>query len=121
VQGQVEAGGKRGRLDQIVGQGWVLLGYDTDPATALTEEQRHQLARLDGITLRLCGPSGTGEVIDVEGTIGNWLHRIGARYVLIRPDFYVAVTADTPEQLQARFTTVMQALYLTEAQAIAAE
>lgn len=121
VQGQVEADGKRGRLDQIVGQGWVLLGYDADPAIALTEGQRHQLARLDGIPLRLCGPSGTGEVVDVDGTIGAWLQRIGARYVLIRPDFYVAVTADTPEQLQARFATVMQALHLTEPRAIAAE
>ena len=121
VQGLVELQGKRGRLDQIVGQGWVLLGYDADPAEALTEAQRGELRQLDGITLRVSGPQGGAEVIDVEGTIGNWLKRIGARYVLIRPDFYVAVTADTPDLLQRRFANVMQALHLSEPQAIAAE
>lgn len=125
VQGIVEAGGKRGRLDQIVGQGWVLLGHDADPAAALTEAQRGQLAQLDGIALRLGAASGAasgaGEVVDVEGTIGDWLHRIGARYVLIRPDFYVALTAATADQLQARFAKVMRSLHLTASQAIAAE
>jgi 2-polyprenyl-6-methoxyphenol hydroxylase-like FAD-dependent oxidoreductase len=121
VQGIVETQGRRGRLDQIVGQGWVLLGYDADPAEALTEVQRAQLRRIDGITLRVSGPQGSAEVIDVESTIGDWLKRIDARYVLIRPDFYVAVTADTPELLQRRFATVMQALHLSEPQTIAAE
>ena len=121
VQGIVEAGGKRGRLDQIVGQGWVLLGHDADPSAALTDAQRHQFAHLGGIALRLAAAGGTGDVIDVEGTIGAWLDRIGARYVLIRPDFYVAVTADAPLVLQQRFATVMDALHLIEPQALAAE
>jgi len=120
VQGIVTANGKRGRLDQIVGQGWVLLGYDTDPAAALTSAQRSQFSLLDGIPLRLNGPAGRDGVVDVAGTIGDWLNRIGARYVLIRPDFYVALTADTPDQLQARFAKVMRALHLSQPQAIAA-
>jgi len=59
--------------------------------------------------------------VDVEGTIGRWLDRIGATYVLIRPDFYVALTADSAEQLQARFARVTGALHLTESAAMAAE
>lgn len=121
VQGLVEAGGKRDRFDQVVGQGWVLLGYDADPAQALTAAQRAEFAALDGIAVRLAAPGGAGDAVDAEGTMGQWLARIGARYALIRPDFYVAVTADTPEALQARFAKVMRALHLAQVPAIAAE
>ncbi len=121
VQGVVESEGKRGRFDQVVGQGWVLIGYDADPAAALTNAQRRQLAQLEGFTVRLAPEGGAGDAIDAEGTFKRWLERIDARYVLIRPDFYVAVTANSPETLQARFARVMAALHLAEAPAIAAE
>lgn len=58
VLGIVEAGGKRDRFDQVVGQGWVLLGLDVDPAEALTAAQRRQLAALDGVSVRLAAPGG---------------------------------------------------------------
>lgn len=121
VQGVVERDGRKGRFDQVLGQGWVLLGHGVDPLAALTETQRRQLARLEGTGIRLAAAGDTGDAVDVEGTMGRWLDRIGARYVLIRPDFYVALTADSPETLQSRFARVMQALHLRTDQAIAAE
>ncbi|MCB1334835.1 MAG: bifunctional 3-(3-hydroxy-phenyl)propionate/3-hydroxycinnamic acid hydroxylase [Roseivivax sp.] len=121
VQGIVESGGARGRFDQVVGQGWVLFGYETDPAQALTERQRRQLAQIEGLTVKLCAPGGDCEVVDAEGTFKTWLQEIGATYVLIRPDFYVAATANSPEMLQERFDTVMAALHLTGQTALAAE
>ncbi|TXI00351.1 MAG: bifunctional 3-(3-hydroxy-phenyl)propionate/3-hydroxycinnamic acid hydroxylase [Pseudorhodobacter sp.] len=121
VQGIVEAEGKRDRFDQIVGQGWVLLGLDADPLAALTDQQRRQFAHLGGVSVRLAPAGDAGDVVDVEGTMGVWLDRIGARYVLIRPDFYVALTADSPETLQARFAKVMAALHLSQPKAVAAE
>ena len=120
VQGLVESDGRRGRFDQVVGQGWMLIGHDADPLAALTPEQQAQLAVLDGIPVRI-GAAGSGaEVVDVDGTFAAWLSRIQAKYVLIRPDFYVAVTASTPEMLQARFAKVMNALHLTRTAALAA-
>lgn len=121
VQGVVERDGRKGRFDQVVGQGWVLLGHGVDPLAALTETQRRQLAGLEGTGIRLAAAGDTGDAVDVEGTMGRWLDRIGARYVLIRPDFYVALTADSPDALQSRFARVMQALHLRTDQAIAAE
>ncbi|WP_164662109.1 bifunctional 3-(3-hydroxy-phenyl)propionate/3-hydroxycinnamic acid hydroxylase [Tropicibacter sp. Alg240-R139] len=121
VQGVVEANGKRDRFDQAVGQGWVLLGYEADPAQAITKEQRAELAALDGMTVQICAPGGACDVVDVEGTFKAWLDEIDAKYVLIRPDFYVAVTANTPEKLQERFAKVMKELHLTGAPALAAE
>lgn len=120
VQGVVEAGGKRDRFDQIIGQGWVILGHGADPVAALTEGQRRQFAALGGVGVTLAAEGGAGDVVDVEGTMGAWLSRIGAAYVLIRPDFYVALTADRAETLQARFAGVMRDLHLATPEAIAA-
>ncbi len=121
VQGIVEAHGKRGRFDQVVGQGWVLLGYDADPLSALTEAQQAVLAQLDGMTVQICGPGGRCEVVDSEGTFRRWLEGIGAKYVLIRPDFYVALSAGDAETLRRRFDKVMGGLHVTSRPAMAAE
>jgi 2-polyprenyl-6-methoxyphenol hydroxylase-like FAD-dependent oxidoreductase len=121
VQGVVQAGERRDRFDQVGGQGWVLLGHQADPLAALTDLQRRQFAALDGVAVRLAAPGGNGDAVDVNGTIGAWLDRIGARYVLIRPDFYVALAANSAEQLQARFAKVARALHLADQPALAAE
>ncbi|NLY64074.1 MAG: bifunctional 3-(3-hydroxy-phenyl)propionate/3-hydroxycinnamic acid hydroxylase [Alcaligenaceae bacterium] len=120
VQGVVQANGKRDRFDQAVGCGWVLIGLDTDPKAALTAAQQAQFASLDGLAVRI-GAAGTPcDVEDAEGTYARWLQEIDAKYVLLRPDFYVAVTANTPEQLQARFGRIMAKLHLQTAPVLAA-
>ncbi len=112
VQGVVEAKGVRDRFDQAVGQGWVLIGLNTDPAAALTSEQREQLTMLDGIAVKI-GSAGTScDAVDVDGTYAKWFDDIDAKYVLLRPDFYVAATANNVETLQHRFSEVMSQLYL---------
>lgn len=121
VQGIVEANGKRDRFDQAVGQGWILFGYETDARAALTKEQREQLEHLDGFAVQLCSPDGNGDVVDVEGTFKAWLDDIDAKYVLIRPDFYVALTANSPKALRERFAKVMKELHLVRKHAMAAE
>jgi resorcinol 4-hydroxylase (NADPH) len=116
VQGVVEANGKRDRFDQAVGQGWVVIGLDTDPADALSAEQREQLAQLEGFTVKIGRPGIACDAVDVEGTYAKWLAAIDARYVLLRPDFYVAATANNAETLQRRFDEVMQRLQLVAAE-----
>lgn len=116
VQGVVEANGKRDRFDQVVGQGWIVIGLDADPAAALTEEQREQLAQLEGFTVRIGAPGTACDAVDIEGTYARWLGGINARYVLLRPDFYVAATANSAEDLQQRIDEVMRHLHLTSAE-----
>lgn len=112
VQGVVQAKGLRGRFDQVVGQGWVLIGLNTDPAAALTDEQREQFALLEGLAVKVGAPGTACDAVDVEGTYAKWLGGIDARYVLLRPDFYVAATADNAETLQQQFEEVMAQLHL---------
>ncbi|RDK05600.1 bifunctional 3-(3-hydroxy-phenyl)propionate/3-hydroxycinnamic acid hydroxylase [Cupriavidus lacunae] len=114
VQGVVEARGRRDRFDQAVGHGWLVIGMNANPAAALGDEQLEQLARLGGRTVRIGAPGTPCDAVDVEGTYGRWLTDIDAKYVLVRPDFYVAATAKTPQQFRQRFDTVMSQLQLRE-------
>ena len=115
VQGIVEAGGRRGRFDDVVGRGWIVLGLGTDPAAALTPRQRALLASLRGRCVAIGAPGTACEVIDVKGTYATWLGGIEAAYAVLRPDFYVAATAGTPAQLREVFDRILSGLHLTEA------
>lgn len=112
VQGVVKTQTTQDRFDQAVGQGWVVIGLDTDPADALTESQKKHLALLDGMTVKLGSPGTTCDVIDVDGTYAKWMAQIDARYVVLRPDFYVAATADSPEGLRRRLEDIMTKLHI---------
>lgn len=112
VQGVVEAGGRRDRFDQAVGYGWMVLGLDRDPARVLAPDQLAQLERLGGRTVRLGAPGSECDAVDVEGTYARWLNGIGAAYVVLRPDFYVAATAPNAQALRRSFDEVMAGLHL---------
>ncbi|KAF1049551.1 bifunctional 3-(3-hydroxy-phenyl)propionate/3-hydroxycinnamic acid hydroxylase MhpA [Xylophilus sp.] len=123
AQGIVEANGRRDRFDQAVGYGWIVLALDADPAEALTAGQHAQFARLEGRLVRIGSAGRPGDAIDVNGTYARWLGRIDARYVLLRPDFYVAATANSPQVFRQRFDEVLVRLHLRHdetAQALAA-
>lgn len=107
VQGVVETRGKRDRFDQAVGYGWMVIGLDVDPGAALLPDQLAELAFLGGRTVRIVSSGAYSDVVDVQGTYARWLHEIDANYVLLRPDFYVAATARTAEDLQHSFDEVM--------------
>lgn len=114
VQGVVEANGKLGRFDQVVGSGWMVLGIDADPAAALSLAQRNQLEFLGGRMIKMGAPGTDCDVVDAEGTYVGWLNGIDATYVLLRPDFYVAATARSAEGLRHRFDEVMARLHLQD-------
>jgi 3-(3-hydroxy-phenyl)propionate hydroxylase len=115
VQGVVEANGKRDRFDQAVGQGWMVIGLESNPAEALSDEQLETIRSLEGLTVTVGAPGTACEAVDVDGTYARWLHDIDARYVVLRPDFYVAATAKSPEGLRHRFDEVIARLHLTKA------
>ncbi|MGV9557690.1 bifunctional 3-(3-hydroxy-phenyl)propionate/3-hydroxycinnamic acid hydroxylase MhpA [Streptomyces sp. NPDC003401] len=94
IAGTVETDGARGRFDQLVGTGFVLITTE-DPA-GLSEDQRAFLAGLGTRVARLVppgSPAGPGEVRDVDGVYHACLERFGAASVLVRPDRHVFGTA----------------------------
>ena len=86
LQAQVRLGGRTGRFDDVIGGGFVLIGLDQDPAADLDAAARGFLARLGAHVVGI----GTGcDVEDVDGDYRRWFGRLGARAVLVRPDFYL--------------------------------
>jgi 3-(3-hydroxy-phenyl)propionate hydroxylase len=72
----VRVGRDKVLLDEAIGSGWCALSIDASAAEALTAE---------GLRVLLLGR----DLEDLEGTIGEWLTRFGASWVLLRPDRFV--------------------------------
>lgn len=83
-QGVVEFKGRRGRFDDVVGRGWVLLTRDASALASLTPAQRAALQSQGAIVVQL----GADGVSDVEGSYGAYLDSLDGVAVLVRPDFY---------------------------------
>src|SRR5574337_635072 len=114
VQGVVAAGENRGRFDDVVGRGWIILARDSEPADLLSAEQRARWATFGGQYVRLGQTPDDGDVVDVEGTYARWLDSIGVNFVIVRPDFYVAATATDPAGLRRNLDEVLAGLYLAD-------
>ena len=112
TQGVVEYNGVKDRFDQAVGQGWIVVGLETNPADVLNAQQLQQLNRLDGRTVSVGKAGSDCDAIDIDGTYRQWLNSIDAQYVVLRPDFYVAATAASAEDLGHRLSEIFEKLHL---------
>lgn len=85
------------RLDDLIGDGFVLLGDNVDPATLLTEAEKKDWdalgARYLAVRPQDAYTEGPDELVDLERVILPWLRRYGVRAIAVRPDKFVA-TAD---------------------------
>jgi 3-(3-hydroxy-phenyl)propionate hydroxylase len=98
------SGGARLRLDDVMGQGFAVVGFECDPLAALTETE---LAAADGFQPRVikvlesragvrhhrapCVNADTVVVEDVHNELRPWFRARGGDVVLVRPDRYVAI------------------------------
>ena len=86
-QGRVRtADGREGWFDDVVGNGWALIGRDRDPMTALDARAASWLRQLGVVTAHV---GRDAPVADVAGTYARWFQATGAAVVLQRPDFIV--------------------------------
>jgi 2-polyprenyl-6-methoxyphenol hydroxylase-like FAD-dependent oxidoreductase len=100
LQARVQAYGRVGRFDDVVGRGWTLLlapavnRWQPDLALAANANQIGlKIARL-----ALADATDPGLVADIESRYAAWLSELGAQAILIRPDFYTfGVARDTAE------------------------
>jgi 2-polyprenyl-6-methoxyphenol hydroxylase-like FAD-dependent oxidoreductase len=106
-QGRIAYKGRTGRFDDVVGRGWFVL-HKPGASAHLSSTQLEEFTAIGGQVLSV-GPRGTGaDVVDVEGAYAAWFADAGADYILIRPDFYVAGSANTEAELQGLFDKVLQ-------------
>lgn len=106
-QGTVAHRGRVGRFDDAVGRDWLLLTDHDAKNQGLTDEQSSAFARIGGQTLTV-GPKGSGAaVVDLDGTYGNWMRDHHVSHLLLRPDYYIAATAASEDDLRRVFDKVM--------------
>ncbi len=101
VQGRVRQGDNTGLFDDVVGNGWAVIGTTADPRDALDEEQTAFLGDIGAhlVSLSPKGSPGDGSVVDLDGAYADWLAEAGVEAVVVRPDFYVYGTAGKMEDL----------------------
>ncbi|SFY52865.1 bifunctional 3-(3-hydroxy-phenyl)propionate/3-hydroxycinnamic acid hydroxylase [Streptomyces sp. F-1] len=89
-----DTAGRMARLDDLLGDGFVLLGDDVDPATLLTPEEKAGWdalgARYLAVRPKTTYTQGPCELVDLDESLLPWLRRYGARAVAVRPDRFVA-------------------------------
>lgn len=87
----------RGRLcwlDELLGDGFVLLGDGVNPRTELTVEEKAAWDALGAHHLCVLSPEqqghGSDDVVDLDGTLLAWMRRYGSKVLAVRPDRFVA-------------------------------
>jgi 2-polyprenyl-6-methoxyphenol hydroxylase-like FAD-dependent oxidoreductase len=111
VQGFVDDGARRARLDSIVGNGFQLLVT----AALMPELERGGTAatlRAAGVgVVGLASQPGTDvTLIDVDGTYRRWFAELGCVAIAVRPDFYVYGTAVDTTSARALADELVDAL-----------
>lgn len=98
VQGRIRHFGRTGRFDDLVGNGFVLIGDGHDPASRLRPEQR---AFLEELGVRSIGVGPGCPAQDIDGTYRRWFDALQCSAVLVRPDFYVYGAGEADELVGA--------------------
>lgn len=91
IQGRVRQHGRSGRFDDLVGQGFMLIGNNVDPALNLNMTQR---SFLQAVGARTLGIGTRCTVQDIDGAYRRWFEQLDARAILVRPDSYIYGAGD---------------------------
>jgi 2-polyprenyl-6-methoxyphenol hydroxylase-like FAD-dependent oxidoreductase len=90
LQARVGVDGAVGMLDEVSETGrFMLIGADADPLDRLDPALGDAWRSLDGVGVHF----GANGWIDVDAKYRRWFDSLGARVVLIRPDFHVFGTS----------------------------
>ncbi len=103
----ISAEGNTVLLDECLGSGFAIVGYDCDPAQVLDAQTQAYWKQLG---TRLVAISATGDradgawVVDQDGKLGEWIGADAPSILLVRPDKFCMVAASpatAAEGLQA--------------------
>jgi 3-(3-hydroxy-phenyl)propionate hydroxylase/flavoprotein hydroxylase len=86
---QVERRGARGRFDDVVGLGFIVVSLEGDPEKSLARGARAVLDRL-GVRYAALGQNDSPhQLIDLDGRFAAFMAPLGWKAMVVRPDFYV--------------------------------
>lgn len=105
LQGRVGIGGREGRLDDLVGNGWVVLTLDEPGDTNLSSEQQN-FANTIGMRFLTLGR----DVNDIGGVYRAFMDGLGVTALIVRPDFYVFAGTQSLDQIPAQLDNLKDQL-----------
>jgi 2-polyprenyl-6-methoxyphenol hydroxylase-like FAD-dependent oxidoreductase len=112
LQGRVRVGDREGLFDDLLGSSrFTVVGYDADPAAALSDRRRAALARLDAIVVRIASSGGPDDVVDATGAYGTYFRDHGVVAVVSRPDFYVFGAVNELSRLEDLIDELLEELH----------
>ncbi len=89
-----DARGKLAFLDDITQDQFFVLGNQVDPKTLMTEDQIEAWDQLNTRYYTLLGASDDGkgfdDIIDIHGSLIEWMNQHGTQVVAVRPDKFIA-------------------------------
>src|SRR5258708_14064205 len=86
---QVERKGARGRFDDVVGLGFVVVSVEGDPEKSLAPGAKAALARVGVRYAALGRNESPHQLIDLDGRIAAFMAPLAWKAMVVRPDFYV--------------------------------
>jgi 3-(3-hydroxy-phenyl)propionate hydroxylase len=83
------------RLDARIGNGFVLLGDEINPATVLTAEEKKGWDALGARYIAVRAresytTTGADEMVELDAAVLPWMRRYGVKVIAVRPDKFVA-------------------------------
>ena len=113
----LDGAGRRVLLDELLGQGFAVIGMDVDPRIAAPGGARRFWERLGTTFIEIRRASGRIEArddgrllaVDVDGKLEAWFARAGARLAVVRPDRFV-FAAGSAERGPAMMSELRSAL-----------
>lgn len=99
IQAEVLGIDGRGRLDDVIGAGGLLLLADPADRDRLAARHAGFLASIEWNVVCLGQAPAVGQVVDVTGAYAAWLAELGAAAVVVRPDLYVYGAATDADDL----------------------
>lgn len=118
LQARVRFGDETGRFDDVLGSGWCILTLDQSVDDSLSVEQRAFAERIKARRVAMCR-DGSG-VQDIDGAYRTYMDGLGAKALIVRPDFYIFAAAASLEEVPALLDDLREQLAPGRSQSVTA-
>lgn len=115
MQPTVTRDGRPVRMDELTGDGWVIVAVDFDPRDLLAPPALEVVDRLGMACVHIGHREADADaLIDESGAYVAWLQELGVRGLVIRPDFYVFAGFNSGGELALALTDLASQLHLSD-------
>ena len=104
--------GRSGRLDDLIGQGFQVMGWNVDPLSLMDDDQVSFLSEIGAraVPASATYKPGRDVVNDLRGVYARWFEQNKVQAVVVRPDYYVFGGVSDAAQLPLLIDDLLRAV-----------